>query len=105
MITCYINYPHSRISIHNDLSCGVIYQGRKLDQRHARIDLNSIGCELARFNKEYVFGSTSENNDMWIVVDFSDHQFELEVIAYIKRILGKRYKPFRDANLEVHCTP
>jgi hypothetical protein len=103
MITAYLNYPNSRIAIHYNNSCGAIRKTNKKHQRHVQICVNNIGIELERFNKSYKFGSTNEKNDMWVVVDFSDNRFELEVISYIKIILGTRYKPFRDASLKVHC--
>ena len=103
MIAAYFNYPNSRITIHHDSSCSAIRQAHKEGQRYVRIDVNTIGTELKRFNNNYSFGSTSDNNDMWVIVDFSDQRFERELISYIKRVLGVRYKPFHASSPEVHC--
>jgi hypothetical protein len=36
-------------------------------------------------------------NDLWLELDFDDHEFELQIGHYLQRILGQRYRPLRDA--------
>jgi len=103
MIHAYLNYPNSRIEVHCDNSCNAIRKANKQHQRYINIDMNSIGVELERFGSYYVFGSTRGNNDMWLVIDLEDKVFEIEVLKCIKRKLGARYKPFCNAEVNVHC--
>ena len=103
MIHAYLNYPNSRIEVHCDSSCNAIRKANKHHQRHISINMSSIGVELGRFESYYIFGSTRDNNDMWLIIDFEDKVFEIEVLKYVKRKLGARYKPFYDAEVNVHC--
>ena len=103
MLQVYLNYPNSRISIHNNAACGTIKQMRKPDQREVKIDLGSLTTELAAFKSEYSFASEASHNDMWVTVEMQDQSFETSIIAYVKKLLGARYKRFRDAGIEEHC--
>ena len=103
MINAYLNYPNSRVEIHCDRSCSAIRKLNKQNQRVVRINLNNVGIELEKFKADYKFGSTKYNNDMWVTVDLADIKFEIEVVKYIRRMLGGRYKPFCDAVINVHC--
>ena len=103
MLQAYLNYPNSKISIHSDRACGNIMQMRKVKQRIVCINRESLSIELTRFEEEHKFASEAARNDMWVTVDMNDHPFEVCVIAYIKKILGSRYRRFRNAEIEQHC--
>lgn len=103
MLQAYLNYPNSKIAIHSDNTCGNIKQMRKTGQRHVSIKRESLSIELERFEKEYSFASEAACNDMWVTVEMQDRSFEVCIISYIKKMLGCRYKPFRDADIEEHC--
>ncbi len=104
MIIVYINYPDPHIAIHGILKCGNIQSHKKLNQRYLHINPETISTELQNFiNKYYDFGSTPENNDMWLEINFQDVEFELSVINYIHRTLGKRYKRFLKIKPDLHC--
>ena len=104
MLKAYINYPNPHISVHSDPTCSEIGKQQKPSQREVRIDVNSISTELKQFiAKDYRFGSSASLNDMWLAIDFSDPQFELAVVEYIQREIGKHYKPLAGAKLETHC--
>ena len=103
MLHAYLNYPNSIISIHSDDACGAIMRMRKDKQRTVCINRESLSIELTRFKEEHKFASEAARNDMWITVEMDDYSFEVCIIAYIKKILGLRYKPFRDADIKKHC--
>ncbi|MDD9815293.1 MAG: hypothetical protein OXU31_04845 [Gammaproteobacteria bacterium] len=102
MLTVYFNYPNSYISIHGNSDCGEIPYVPKPNQREVDIHSKNVDTALQRFN-EYRFGATAERNDMWVSVCLGDMASEMEVINKIKKILGGRYKPFRDAKISRHC--
>ena len=103
MLQAYLNYPNSKVTVHGEASCRNIRQTRKPAQRHIHIDRESLEAELARFRGEHGFGSTAAQNDMWVTVDLADPQEEGRVLGRIRKMLGNRYKPFHDAQVERHC--
>ena len=103
MLKVYVNYPNSRISIHRDDTCAQIRSHRKANQRQCLITPDTITKELRNFKETYQFASVPEFNDMWVSIDFGDYEFEKALIKYLSRILGKRYKPLLNAQVEEHC--
>lgn len=104
MLTTYINYPNSHITIHRDRDCNCIQSHNKEDQRFVTIDKASLDSELDKFKtKEYRFASTSEFNDMWFDVDLGDEKHEVAVVEKIRELLAVYYKPFADISVEIHC--
>ncbi len=104
MLRAYLNYPNSRMSVHADPACGHIQQAHKAGQRVVRLGPGSIGVELPRFaGGEYQFAAQAAMNDMWLFLDFSDPEFELALVRHIRRLLGTRYKRFRERTIERHC--
>lgn len=103
MLDAYLNYPNSRVTAHGS-KCGHIQQARKAGQRRVLLSRSTIGTELQRFvDREHTFGAQAATNDMWLTVDFNDLEFEAAVVHHIHRLLGARYKRFRDCRLEWHC--
>ncbi len=103
MLSVYLNYPNSIVSVHGDASCATIGQMGKVGQRHVRIDARSRVGEMARFAGSYRFASKAELNDMWVVVSLANRAEEERVVVEIKQTLGRRYGPFLDAQVEWHC--
>ena len=103
MLNAYLNYPNSRVTIHRVAACPTIGQMRKPGQRRVRIDVASRATEMAKFDGVHRFGARAEVNDMWVVLDLGNPREEAETVADIKRALGRRYIPFRDARVETHC--
>jgi hypothetical protein len=104
MIRAYLNYPNSKVRLHNDPKCGHIQQMHKAGQRVVAINLSSLSAELARFaQQQHDFGSTAGRNDMWLEVDLGDDGLERSVVGYAHRALAKRYQPFAAATLETDC--
>ena len=103
MLDAYLNYPNSRVTAHGG-RCGHIQQARKSGQRCVILSRSTIGTELQRFvDREYTFGAQAATNDMWLTVDFDDLEFEAAVVHHVHRLLGVRYKRFRDCRVEWHC--
>ena len=103
MLNAYLNYPNSKVTIHRVAGCPTIGQMRKRCQRWIQIDAASRATELAKFEGAHGFGATAEVNDMWVVVSLGNPQEEAQVVADIKRALGRRYAPFRNARVDTHC--
>ena len=104
MLYVYFNYPASHVSAHRDPNCGRIQPMGKPDQRVCGLNIGTITSELERFqHKHYRFQSTAGLNDMWLRLDFGDTEFELALADFVRRLLGRHYKPFREAHLQVHC--
>jgi len=99
----YFNYPNSQITIHEDSSCAHIQKRGTLTQRDISINRGSISKALRSIEEELQFGSTAGANDVWINIDFNDVAFEQAIVKHIHRILGKKYKPIRDAIIHEHC--
>lgn len=103
MLTGYLNYPNSQVTAHFDASCQDIRKMHKTGQRDIVINPSTFSDEIQRFVQEHRFGSDPNFNDMWLNIDFDDPVFELAVFDFVHRLLGKRYKPFRDALRTQHC--
>jgi len=104
MTKVYVNYPNPKFSIHHDPLCTEVRKMGKTDQRHIRIDIDSVSTELGRFaNKKYTFNSNARSNDMWLDIEFGDADFEKSVLKYVRRLIGKHYAPLGKAKLTTHC--
>ncbi len=105
MISTYINYPNRKFSAHFDPGCASIRSHEKQGQRVVELNHQSVSRELLKFAKdEHKFASEKDFNDMWLVVDFDDAEFERDVVNHIWRLLAKRYTPFRGINIDEHCS-
>ena len=104
MIKAYINYPNPHVTAHCDPNCGNIQAQQKSQQRYCLINISTISTELDNFyGKRYSFAANSEYNDMWLEINFHDQAFELNILEYICRLLGKNYSPFLDVEPGIHC--
>lgn len=105
MLTVYLNYPHGRVSVHGDAGCTTVISRHKAGQRRIRIRDYTLELELRRFRDgTHGFASKAHWNDMWITLDLGDEGAEWEALAAILEALGARYRPFRGARAETHCT-
>ena len=100
----YVNYPNPKFSIHHDPLCSAVCKQQKTDQRHIRIDIDSVSTELGHFaNKKHTFNSDAGSNDMWIDIEFDNVEFEKSVLKYVRRLVGKHYAPLGKAKITTHC--
>jgi hypothetical protein len=105
MINVYINYPNKKFSVHFDPACGSIRSHDKPEQRVVELNHKRATTELLKFaNGQHKFASEKEFNDMWVIVDFDDADFERDVVDHVWRLLAKKYSPFRGINIDEHCS-
>ena len=104
MINVYLNYPNSVATIHQTSDCPRINQQHSPNQRNFTINQDSIQSTLNSFiNGEVPFRAEASQNDAWLEIDFNDLEFEIAVVKFILRQLGKRYEPFDSLTPELHC--
>ena len=104
MLSAYLNYPTACITLHRDSCCGFIQSHEVPRQRIVLINTSNISAQLQKFEDgEYPFRAQSGWNDIWLKVDFDDLDFEVAVLGHLRLLLGKRYKPFADAQIRTHC--
>ena len=103
MIKVYLNYPVPHLTIHGDPTCGEIGKMRKLGQREVLVTAETFTTALASL-EELPLAANASSNDLWLTVDFDDQQFEQDLVSYMHRLLGLRYKPLRGATVTTHCS-
>lgn len=104
MIYVYLNYPQSKISVHQNPNCRRIRLRKKDEQRVIRIEQENLDSEIGRINRgELKFAPSSRYNDAWIVIELGDLSKEQEITIEIKEILGRFYGPFARASINIHC--
>ena len=104
MIQAYFNYPNSRVIIHSSSDCIYFHDRKRSGQRVAILNSQTFGIEIEKFRqKKYRFCPVPILNDLWLLVDFDDTDFEVAVVHYIHGLLSQRYHPFAGINLRVYC--
>lgn len=101
MTKAYFNSPNSRVTIHGT-ACGFASKARTAGQRRVLISRRAIDEGLDDLSR-MPFRAEAKFNDVWIVVDLDDPDFEEALIRYIRAMLGKRYKRIRESRLTRHC--
>lgn len=100
----YVNYPQPHFTIHQDPECNEFKKHKKEGQRLVRVDQNNLGDVLIDFVKSrYQFKSEKSYNDLWFDISLDTKEQEIGFTHIIKALLGKRYKPFTDALIVIHC--
>jgi len=104
MIQAYFNYPNSRVVVHTNPDCIYFHEHRRPGKRVITLNSQSIGIEIEKFRqKKYSFCPMPIWNDLWLVVDFGDQDFEESVVRHIHRLLANRYRPFAAVQPRRHC--
>lgn len=104
MIKAYINYPDAHVTIHQNPNCAHAQSKSGENQRHVLLNADSLSDELHKFRSgEHRFGSSAAINDLWLILDFQDPEFEKALVGHVKRILGRRYDPLESCDLQLHC--
>lgn len=105
MLVVYLYYPRSRIVVHSDPDCARIQQHAKAGQRTVIITDATAEQELGMFRRDdgHQFGSTAEFNDMWVRIDLGKPRAEHDLVRRIHGLLGSRYVPFANAEVERCC--
>jgi hypothetical protein len=104
MIKAYVSYTEARISIHQNPNCAHAQSTSSQKQRHVLLTEDSLSSELRKFRSgEHRFGTAAAANDMWLILDFQDPEFEKALVGHIKRILTRRYDHLQSSDLQLHC--
>ena len=104
MTKAYLNYPNPHMTLHGDSKCAEIGKMQKVGQRDVTVNQASIAQSLSQLaSSRFQLGAQASVNDVWLTIDFSDAEFEEAVARYIRRLLGQRYSPLRDAPIQRHC--
>ena len=100
----YINYSDPSITAHKFTACDDAKAGPDEKIRHVMLNPESISKELDRFiNNKHKFSEETYMNDMWINFDFQDTEFEMALLGYIKKLIGRSYKYLKSCEIQVHC--
>ena len=104
MIKAYINAIDARLTIHNNPNCDAAQIRINQDQRTVLINTDSLSRELRRFRKnDYRFVAETGMNDIWLILDFQDGEFENALAHYLKRLVGKGRESAGNWDVQVHC--
>lgn len=100
MISVYINYPNKVFSLAHDVSAAERWRHPDSKHRVEPVNFDTLGSFISKLQSgDIKFLPQADFNDLYIEVDFGEDEFDLQVVLYIKRVLGARYKPFRDAEV------
>jgi hypothetical protein len=102
MTNAYFNYPNSNVTIHSKFSCPHIQRSRKLDQRRIVLSCKTFDEGFQELSKMRM-QSDAAFNDLWLVADFGNKEFEAAVVRYSQDVLGKRYTRLRNCDISKHC--
>jgi hypothetical protein len=104
MIYACIDYPTSHVTIHRDPDCRYVEESAWARRRKVRLDANTFSTEIKRLAQgAYRLGSGSGGDTLWLEIQFGDQEFELATALFVKKLLGRRYKPIREARVTVCC--
>lgn len=103
MIKAYLNLSESRVTIHQNPNCPHAKVGPDEDHRHLLINTDNLSKELSRFGSNgHKFASQPGLNDMWLILDLLDSEFEKAVAAHIRRLVGRHHESFEKSELRLH---
>jgi hypothetical protein len=104
MIKAYFDVREPRVVVHRNPNCAHAKVGPDRQIRHLLLNPDSLSRELARFrDNKHRFAEEPGRNDMWIILDFLDTDFEVALAGHLKRILGLSHDPFKSCETQVHC--
>jgi hypothetical protein len=100
----YINYNEPSITTHRFEICEDAKVGPDQKIRHVLLNSDSISKELDRFrNNKHRFADEPSMNDMWLIFDFQDSEFEMALLSYLTKLIGLTYSRMKSCKIQVHC--
>jgi hypothetical protein len=100
----YLNYPNPHMTLHGDSACAEIGKMQKVGQRDVTINRASFAQALNHLTSSgFQLGAQASVNDAWLTINFDDAEFEEAVAMHVRRLLGQRYSPLRNAQTQKHC--
>jgi hypothetical protein len=104
MIKAYIDYNDPCVTIHRNPLCVNAKVGPDQKIRHLLLNPGSLSKELSRFrNNKHRFTEEPGMNDMWLVFDFQDSEFEMALVSHLKKLAGRSNSTIKDCKVQVHC--
>ena len=104
MIKAYINYNDPSITVHRNPLCNNANVGPDQKIRHVMLNESSISKELDRFrNSKHRFSEELYMNDMWLIFDFQDLEFEIALLSYLKQLAGLSNSTIKNCKIQEHC--
>jgi tRNA splicing ligase len=100
----YINYSEPGITIHRFDICDQAKVGPDEKIRHVLLNHGSLSKELDRFrNNKHRFADEPYMNDMWLIFDLEDPEFEMALLIHIKKLIGLTNSTINTCTIEEHC--
>jgi len=104
MIKASVSYTEPLVTIHTNPNCAGARTGPGQERRHLLVNADNLSRELARFRDGKVrFSAEPGMDDLWLILDFQDAEFEAALAAHLKRLLGLLHEPLRACELRTHC--
>jgi len=104
MKKAYINAADARVTVHHNPNCSSARIKINQDQRTVLLNTDTLSRELRQFrNNEYRLAPGAGNNDIWVLIDFQDAEFEDALASYLTRLVGQGDKTSKNWELKVHC--
>ena len=104
MIKAYINFNEPGITVHKYAICEEAKVGPDQKIRHVMLNPGSISKEMDRFmNNKHQFTEEQYMNDMWLVFDFQDPEFESALLSHLQKLIGLSNSTIKSCKIQVHC--
>ena len=104
MIKAYLNYNAPQVTLHRNPLCDHAKVGPDERIRHVLLNPDSLSKELARFrNNKHEFTSEPGMNDMWLIFDFQDSEFEAALLTHLKKLVALSNSTIKSCEVQVHC--
>jgi tRNA splicing ligase len=100
----YIHYGERSITAHTFEICDNAKVGPEEKIRHVLLNQGSLSKELDRFrSNKHQFSEEPFKNDMWLIFDFQDSEFEMALLVYIQKLIGLSNEVIKNCEVTVHC--
>lgn len=104
MIKAYIDCNDASITVHRNSLCEKANVGPDKKVRHVMLNPDFLSKELDRFRSgKHRFADERYMNDMWIILDFQDKEFEIAVVNHLKKVIGLSHSALKDCRIQEHC--
>lgn len=104
MIKAYINFNEPSIIVHRSGLCDQAKVGPDEKIRHVLINQSALSRELDRFRSgKHQFSEELYLNDMWLIFDLEDSDFEMALLVYLQKQIGITNSTIKNAKIQVHC--
>lgn len=104
MVGVSFYHPNVNVSLHHDADCPPIGQRAHAGQWDVIVPVGNVSGQVMPFDMgQHRYAAESASNEMWMPVVCEDSDVEVAVIRSLDDLLGRRYRSFREAVVEVHC--